>query len=215
MTASEPTDPLSEAEIAKEQIKNWATSYRKNRWENQPNYAEVFIEKKALISVFDEPCRRAGVALNPCKGYPSITYLNDATARFVEAVQYRGQNPVIIYFGDYDCSGEDIPRSIGESLRKMGIDVEMKRIALLEDQVLEWGLPPAPTKATDSRSHAWDGIGQVELDAVNPERIVGMVEDAIADVFDEDLHDELLDREREERETFRDILRRDFASLLD
>lgn len=34
--------------FAKQQIKAWASSYKKNMWENQPYYPEVFIEKKAL-----------------------------------------------------------------------------------------------------------------------------------------------------------------------
>ena len=213
-TANTATDVESSSTIAKEQIKEWATGYSKNRWENQPIYPEVFIEKKALQGVFERPCRRWDVALNPCKGYPSITFLHDAKKRFEEA-EYRGQEPVILYFGDYDCSGEDIPRSIGESLSKMGVDVEVKRIALMEDQVVAWDLPPAPTKVSDSRSNTWDGLGQVELDAVPREKIVRLLNNAVEDVCDEDLYDELLETEESEKEEFREILRRDFSALLE
>lgn len=42
----------------------------------------------------------------------------------------------------------------------------------MEQQVIEWGLPPAPAKETDSRTANWDGLGQVELDAVKPEKLI-------------------------------------------
>ena len=164
-----------EETILKDKIKStqdsiayWMENYYKNRWENQPYFVEVWIEKKALQGVFQSPCFRNEVALAPCKGYPSLTFLNEAKDRFRQAMD-QGKKAVILYFGDYDASGEDIPRNIQKSLGDFGVEVEVKRIALMEEQVLEMQLPPAPTKTTDSRAKNWKGIGQVELDAVKPE----------------------------------------------
>lgn len=203
-----------EVDIAKQQIRNWANHYSKNKWENQPIYPEVFIEKKALQGVFEKPCRDMGVALNPCKGYPSLTFLYDASVRFKEAIS-DDREPVILYFGDYDCSGEDIPRSIKENLRNMGVGVDIRRIALLEEQVVDWKLPPAPTKASDSRAANWDGIGQVELDAIRPDKLSAMAAKAIQDVFDDDCYAQLLEEEKSEKAEFKKILKRDFKQLLD
>lgn len=208
------TDVVTASEMAKEQIKIWATSYKKNRWENQPYYPEVFIEKKALQGVFEDTCDNWNVALNPCKGYPSLTFLNSAKCRFEEAAD-AGKRLIILYFGDYDCSGEDIPRSICDNLEKIGITVEIKRILLLENQVKKWKLPHAPTKMTDTRSRAWDGIGQVELDAVERGKIIRILEKAIIDIFDTDLYRVLQETEEQEREEFKAILEKDFKSLLD
>jgi hypothetical protein len=213
-TEYEKTDVDTASDAAKRQIRLWATSYKKNRWENQPYYPEVFIEKKALQGVFDSPCREWDVALNPCKGYPSLTFLNAARARFDAAIE-AGKMPIILYFGDYDCSGEDIPRSIGDTLERMGTHVEVKRILLLEEQVIKWKLPPAPTKITDTRSRAWDGVGQVELDAVEPRKIVRILNHAIEDIFDQELYSELRSIEEEENSRFKSMLKRDFKSLLD
>lgn len=208
------SDVNQSVDHAKGQIKLWATSYRKNRWENQPVYPEVFIEKKALQGVFHEPCRKWDVALNPCKGYPSLTYLHDAKNRFQEAIN-EGKEPILLYFGDYDCSGEDIPRSIQDNLAKMGVDVELRRVALMEEQVVKWKLPPAPTKVGDSRAANWDGLGQVELDAVEQKMIVKLLNDAIKRLFDEDLYKELIDQQTAEKKEFTRILKRDFKKLLD
>lgn len=208
MTRSEQTIYDNKVEEAKTQIRLWASNYSLNRWENQPYYPEVLIEKKALEGVFHKTCLRNGIALGACKGYPSLTFLHDISLRIKEA-EYNGKHPIILYFGDYDPSGEDIPRALRENLIALGCDddLEVRRICLNENQVLAWGLPPAPTKDTDSRSAHWNGLGQVELDAVKPEKLMSLLQGAIDDIFDEELYEELCDRERREEMMFKAELR--------
>lgn len=191
---------------AKSQVQAWMQYYNKNRWENQPIYTEMFIEKKALQAVFQGVCRDNDVALGAVKGYPSLTFLYE-TAQRLRQRAYEGKECIILYFGDYDPSGEDIPRSIGDNLERMGVDVEVRRFALLEDQVRAWKLPPAPAKITDSRTANWDGIGQVELDAVRPERLKQMAQEAIDSVFDPSLYDELEKQEYREGAAYRETLK--------
>ena len=207
------TEVNSEIESAKESIQLWMTSYYKNRWENQEYYPEVFIEKKALQGVFRTVCARKRVTLGACKGYPSLTFVYDTAQRIIEA-ENEGRKPIILYFGDYDPSGEDIPRSIGENLRKLGCgDVEVRRVLLLENQVRAWGLPPAPVKPGDSRSAKWEGLGQVELDAVEPNKLQELCGEAIDSVFNFTNHDILKEAEEEERKTYRAALKEYVASL--
>lgn len=201
------TDLDDKIEQGKDNVKAWMNHYYRNRWENQPMVAEVWVEKKALQGIFQRPCMLGGVALAPCKGYPSLTFLRDAAERFRGMVQ-AGKTPIILYFGDYDPSGEDIPRSIEDNLRKdFGVPVEVRRFALMEEQVLDWGLPPAPAKVGDSRTAVWTGIGQVELDAVEPKKLQEMVTDAIESVFDRDLYSDLKMQEKDERKQYKSELR--------
>lgn len=197
-TEFEQTDIDSEVESSKSTIKYIMGRYYKNKWENQPFYPEVWIEKKALQGVFERPTKDFNVALAPCKGYPSLTFLYDAKLRFEEAIN-QGKMPIILYFGDYDASGEDIPRSIKENFNKFGVDVEVKRIALTEQQVIEWKLPPAPTKKTDTRAASWSGLGQVELDAVDIKILRSMCKEAIEAIFDRDLYNNLLEEQKQEK----------------
>ena len=207
-TKADVTSLVAKQLEAKQQVGLWMRSYSKNRWENQPYYPEILIEKKALEGVFAKPCAKWNVAVGACKGYPSLTFLYELSERLRDA-QSEGKQPIILYFGDYDPSGEDIPRSIGENLQKFGVyGVEIRRIALMEQQVIEWKLPPAPAKETDSRTANWDGLGQVELDAVKPEKLIAMLNDAINEIFDQELYDELLERESDEREQFQAELKR-------
>lgn len=189
---------------AKQAIKSWMTVHYRNRWENQPIIPEVWIEKKALQGQFRPTCQRHDVALAPCKGYPSLTFLNEAAQRFDEVAE-SGKKPIILYFGDYDASGQDIPRSIGENLSKLCsvAKIEVKVYGLNLRQVRELGLPPAPTKSGDSRAANWDGIGQVELDAVDPAILQRWCKAAILEHFDEGLHEELMDKVEEEKVTYK------------
>lgn len=205
-TNAEPVILLDQIERAKEQIGLWMKSYHLNKWENQPEYIEVWIEKKALQGVFERPCQRFDIGLAPCKGYPSLTFLKDAQERFEEAID-RNQNPTILYFGDFDPSGVDIPRSLIENISKMGCEVNIERIALNQDQIIEMHLPSAPAKTTDTRTKNWNGEGVVELDAVEPNTLIQMVEKAIQSHFDTTMYNTLNDRENIERELYQTALK--------
>lgn len=212
-TRYEETDVVESIDKAKEAIVAWMEYYNKNKWENQPIYPEVLIEKKALQGVFESVCSDNRVALGACKGYPSLTFLNELAKRFIEA-ESRGKLPVILYFGDYDPSGEDIPRSIEENISRLGCpSIEVRRIALMEDQVRAWQLPAAPAKLTDSRTAKWTGIGQVELDAVEPRKLQSLCQQAIDAVFDRNLYAQLKETESHERVIYQDDLRT-FVSTL-
>lgn len=205
-TKAEITDLDEGIRQGKQQIRSWMEWYFKNRWENQPIYAEMFIEKKALQAVFQGVCEKNDIGLGAVKGYPSLTFLYEAAQRF-KTKEQEGKDCVILYFGDYDPSGEDIPRSIGENLSRMGANVDVRRFALFEEQVIAWKLPPAPAKETDSRTANWNGLGQVELDAVNPNQLKKMAQEAIDTVFNKELYAELRVQQAEERDIYRAQLR--------
>lgn len=198
---------------AKEQVSAWMSSYSRNKWQNQYYYPEVLIEKKALQGVFQSVCKEWKVSLGPCKGYPSDTFLYDTANRFIKASN-EGYHPIILYFGDYDPSGEDIPRNIKEKIIKHGcFNIEVKRIALMEDQVIEMKLPPAPVKSGDTRSAKWTGKGQVELDAIEPNTLKSMCRDAIKSIFDENIANNLYLQVQSETVQFRSALK-EFVSTL-
>jgi len=213
-TKDDEKDLSDEIENGKDQISAWMNAYHLNRWSNQKNYVEVWIEKKALQGVFESPCMMADVGLAPCKGYPSITFLHDAYKRFREA-EYNGKNLIILYFGDFDPSGVNIPESLQKNLLRMGVEVEVKRIALNPDQIREMKLPGVPPKRTDSRTKTWTAGDVVECDAVEPRTLAKMCKDAIEEHFDRDLYEELKEKERGERDDYREALKEYVTDLGD
>ena len=210
ITSAEVKDLDNEIESTKRTIKYWLEHYNLERWSNQDNFVEVWVEKKALQGVLERVCSRFNVALCPCKGYPSLTFLHEARDRFDTAIE-NGKNVIILYFGDYDPSGTDIPRSIQENLERMMCEVEVKRIALNPDLIKELNLPSVPPKVTDSRTASWDGLGAVELDAIDPHLLKDICKTAIDEQFDTDKYDELKVLEEKERAIYQDALK-DFVN---
>jgi hypothetical protein len=143
--------------------------YHKSKLANQRNYIEIWIEKDSLREWFEPITKEFDIPLVICRGYPSITTLYEASKRLKEI-----KKPIyILYFGDFDPSGEDIFRTIKEKLTKdFGISrrkLHIKKVALTLKDIKKYKLPPAPTKATDSRSGKFVkkyGNFAVELEAL-------------------------------------------------
>lgn len=187
------------AENLKESLEG-STNYSIPKWHNQPYYVEVWIEKAALQATFKKYLEKWKVTLVPSRGYTSWTFLKDAADRIREKGE--GKTPVIVYFGDFDPSGVDIERHIRESLNHFsGVNVEVKRICVTEDQIREYDLPAIPEDAEeieklqrDSRYNNWGhGLFRVELDAllaIVPDEFERLVNEAVQEYFDEEIGEE-------------------------
>ena len=88
----------------------------------------------------------------------------------VRAAQAEFDRTTILYFGDFDPSGEDIVRDLDESFGFLGVEPEVVKVALTADQVEEYDLAPNFAKLTDSRAKKFiEKYGEksaVELDAL-------------------------------------------------
>lgn len=72
------------------------------------------------------------------------------------------------------------------------------RVALTGTQILASNLPLAPAKKTDGRSAAWKG-GTCQLEALPPDLLAGIVDEAIRDQLDLDLVAEQIEAEERDR----------------
>jgi len=57
-------------------------------------------------------------------------------------------------------------------------EIYFERLAVTEEQISAWNLPPRPTKTTDTRSKNFGSIS-VELDAIEPNTLRFIVRQAI------------------------------------
>jgi 5S rRNA maturation endonuclease (ribonuclease M5) len=153
-------------------IKAIKQKYKKSKWKGQNKYVEVWLEKDALRGIFEPITNMYDVYLVVGRGYPSLTSLHEASERFKKI-----NRPIqILYFGDFDPSGEDIHRSIKENLIKyFGINrknLHIQKVAVTLRDIKKYKLPPALTKSKDSRSKKFVqkyGDFCVELDALSRE----------------------------------------------
>jgi len=182
-------------------------SYRRDVWTGQPDYLEVFVEKDALSAIFEDALVSYGVTLNVGRGYSSWSSIKAAADRF-------DGGGTILYFGDFDPSGEDMVRALEASLANPdlpggGSFPTVIKCALTPEDIDAYSLPPDFTKAADTRQAAFVaryGDVAVELDAlpvaVLRERIVREVETRM----DGDALEETRRQEREDRERLNGIL---------
>ena len=104
------------------------------------------------------------MTLNVGRGFDSATSVKGAADRYGD-----GEGVTVLYFGDFDPSGEDMVRSFRGRLLEFGSEPEIIKCALTFEDIELYNLPPDFTKATDTRSAAFVerfGDVSVELDAL-------------------------------------------------
>lgn len=194
-------------------IDSCISGFQKDRWKNQHNRVEVWIEKDALIGVIDKVCRDNDVPYFACRGYASQSEVYVASKRLIHYLN-NGQHPVIIHLGDHDPSGLDMTRDNNARLDMfVGIPVEVNRIALNENQVNIYNPPPNPAKTTDSRYNDYQkkyGVESWELDALDPIIISDLIEEEIKKYRDDDILEEILSEEEVIKEELTKVMR-DFS----
>lgn len=175
-------------------------SYMLDRWENQPNYVEVWVEKDALIGIVSQICRELDVPHFSCRGYTSQSEMWSAAQRFIR--QNHRESRTIIHLGDHDPSGIDMTRDIQERMDMFGADVYVKRVALTMEQIERFSPPPNPTKLSDARASGYiEEYGHEcwELDALEPKVITSLIRDEVTALCDSDLLYEIEHREETDK----------------
>lgn len=186
-------------------VRSCAEQFRLDKWRNQRYYCEVAIEKDALLGVIEGVCNELEVPYLACRGYSSASEVWRAGHdRFLPQLQ-AGKACVLLYLGDLDPSGWDMPRDLQARLDLFtgsAGNVEVRRLALNSSQVEQYQPPPNPAKLTDSRSGPFIeqfGEDSYELDALDPTVIADLIRGAALSLRDEDLWAEDVASEEESK----------------
>lgn len=177
--------------------------YRLDLWADQPVRPEVWVEKEALVDVVARICNELRVDFFACRGYVSQSEQWRAGRRLANYVR-KGQRPIVFHLGDHDPSGIDMTRDNQERLSLFaGVQVQVVRLALNREQITRYNPPPNPAKVTDSR---FEGYRQIhgdeswELDALDPQVIHDLIENAVLRLRDSTLWDAALLQEVADKE---------------
>jgi len=179
-----------------------ARRYRRDRQEGQGCYIELWCEAAGMVHQLARVANRYSVPVYSSGGFSSLTANHEVAQRALS----RDVPTVLLHVGDLDPSGESIFGALTEDAAAfvrhdrviVPQRIEAERVALTPEQVARHDLPTAPAKKSDSRSRDWKG-GTCQLEALAPDVLAGIVEDAIEDWFDLDLYAEQIDAEREDR----------------
>lgn len=187
------------------QISNFLNSPRifsRKIWNNQAKFVIVWIEKDALSRVVSDVADKYRVMTAPSRGYASYTFIKQAIERFP-----LDKCTVVLHFADHDPSGLDMTRDLQKRLDNYSIDslriIEVERVALSYDQVIDYNLSPNPTKLADPRSEEYVaefGNQCWELDAIDPDDLQIIVKEAITKHIDEKAWNQTIEEQELERE---------------
>jgi len=167
-------------------LRDTAASYRRALWRDHDVYVEVWLEKEALAGVLLGVTAEWDVPLMVTRGFASLSYLHSAA----ETIARTNKPTYLYYFGDYDPSGVEIDRNIERRLREFlalaDFLIHFERVAITPGQIAEYELPTRPTKTT-SHGRGLHRGESVEVDALDPDDLRGLVRDRIAQHVDRDL----------------------------
>lgn len=156
-----------------QQLAEVARSYRRNLWRAQNVRIEVWLEKDALASVVMNTTVPWDVALMVSRGQASDTFCYSAAQAALEAWD-RGIVTYIFALYDADRSGRVAAEKVREKLHRYsgGAPIEYELLAVTDHQIQNWSLPTRPAKENA------DDIA-VELDAIPPDKLIALVDQAI------------------------------------
>lgn len=197
--------------------------YELPRQKGQDIYLEVFVEKDALSGVLKRITERYHVPISVNRGYASASSMFDAYQRFSSAIEH-GQSVKVLYLGDYDPSGIDMIRDIRDRIAEFAMgeygyysieealvefNFSIEPIALTREQIKKYKPPPNPAKVTDPRAKEFirnHGSKSWEVDALRPDVLSRLLDDAIRSNIDEDVFNEVIEREESDKVKLKSLM---------
>ncbi|MHA1168342.1 MAG: hypothetical protein ACTSRU_11010 [Candidatus Hodarchaeales archaeon] len=185
-------------------------NYNVLKWERQPKRVIICVEKDALEKPLENFTRGLGISTIVMRGYASTTAMKDL-ADTVRRYNREDLTVEILLMTDYDPSGKDIARHVGDELRnQFFVYCNTEEIMLNKNHIVEFDLPPIPENADeiaklqrDPRFNKWeDGLYRVELDAMlsYTDDMRQIVRESVLKHYDTDIEDEV----KEEVEALRE-----------
>lgn len=161
-------------------VATMARTYRRNLWRAQSVRIEVWLEKDALAEIVLEETSGWDVSLMVSRGQSSATFLWNAAKAAERAWERAGVETYIYALYDRDPGGRRAARTIERELpsHAPGVPIHFELLGVTDKQVSDWNLPSRLSKSTDPEAATFQGRA-VELDAIPPDRLAGLVEDAI------------------------------------
>jgi hypothetical protein len=194
-------------------VRRMGQGYERDKLAHQKVDIRVYCEAAGMMPQLRQVCEPYSVAVYSCSGFDSLTAKYDLVLDCRRNFTWHGKKAVILHLGDYDPSGEsifndglveDIHAFLAEDVaHKNPWDVaHFERVALRPELIDEYNLDTAPPKKTDTRSKNWEGE-TCQLEALPPDVLAELLDDAIRKHIDLDIYYEDLEAEEKEKQNIR------------
>lgn len=191
------------AEYFREQLASLFRDYSRDLVQSQPNHIEIIGEKLTVASIIEPVAARYCLPVTIGRGYCSTRPKHDIAERYRRSGK---QRLVLLIVSDFDPDGDEIAHSLARSLRD---DFEIPnidpvKVALKAEQVFDLRLPPSMISAKKTSANyrrfvdRYGGEDVYELEALPPETLQALLEEAIRNVLDVDAFNAEIKSERED-----------------
>lgn len=168
-----------------EEIADFLAGYRRDLLQTQAVRPVILTEKDTIAPILHKSAFEYCVPVIVCRGQVSWSYKRGLAER---AWRHSPQRTAFLHFGDCDPEGVHIPlRAVADLAGELGLDEDefsLEHVAVVRDQALTEGLPPAGRVKRGSSLGA-EYIGHFgddrcwEVDALHPRELHQRVKDAI------------------------------------
>ena len=209
-----PSQPAS-WDTPQDAMQDLIAQYELPRMKGQKNYIEVWVEKDALSGVLKRVTEKYHIPILVNRGYSSASAMFDAYERFRYAIEYNCENVIIFYLGDFDPSGIDMIRDVKDRIQEFtnkhyrNFPIEVIPIALTKEQIKQYNPPPNPAKTTDPRAGKFideHGATSWEVDALPPNVLITLLDDAIRGQIDFTTYMDIVNRENGDKEKLQALI---------
>jgi hypothetical protein len=176
---------------AQEYVESVRRSYRRNNWQDQPNYCEIWGEKASVLGSLRPIANEYGIVCRVCRGFGSAG-MEDQVGRLFEDID----KPItVFYVGDHDASGVLIERDMHRRVQiSSGREFTMTRLAIHATDIKKFKLPPQKIKDADTRAKSFrrefgKNAATVELEALPVAELKHRIDISIRSLIDFDLWD--------------------------
>lgn len=168
-----------------------------DRMEGQPRNIELWCEAAGMVPLMAEIAEPYGIRISSGGGYDSVTAKHRLCQRALIEKRDKNRSTLVLHIGDFDPSGEGMFETLRDDVGQMvenynyHATFEVKRVALTEEQVIDWNVETAPPKRQDSRrrrfvaqhprirAHLGSDDITAQLEALTPPDLRRLMEDAI------------------------------------
>lgn len=136
-------------------INDYGVSCDISHWPEQERYVELWFEANAMLAQFRYYTQ--GITLRPFGGKPSIDYKSKMAKELERASRKYGKPITVLYFGDLDPAGMEIPQSAINDVREWcNVDFEVVRCGLNPGDEVKYNIPE---NFENPGAYQWEALG--------------------------------------------------------
>lgn len=173
--------------------------YQFNNKENKSyNDIEIWVEKNTLSFTFHNLLKNHDINIVSNKGIDTPKFINKNLNRLKQSMK-DNKKVYVRYFGNFDLFSDNIDTTIKNSIQAFNLNIDFKKIAIIEDQMRKFHLPENPNPEIirkldknlrkDFFISKYGRLFQIELESLQayaPERFKNIIIESLNNISNKD-----------------------------